>query len=110
MYRLLVADDEIIERKVLLKTLQKNLEGQCELFQAENGREALEIYEKEKIQNLMEEEQQKRKEKLEREKKMQKAMLDIKKKYGKNAILKGMNLQEDGTAMERNRQIGGHKA
>ena len=46
MYRLLVADDEIIERKVLLKTLQKNLEGQCELFQAENGREALEIYEK----------------------------------------------------------------
>ena len=50
MYRLLVADDEIIERKVLLKTLQKNLEGQCELFQAENGREALEIYEKEKIQ------------------------------------------------------------
>ena len=45
-----------------------------------------------------------------REKKMQKAMLDIKKKYGKNAILKGMNLQEDGTAMERNRQIGGHKA
>lgn len=49
-------------------------------------------------------------EKLEREKKMQKAMLDIKKKYGKNAILKGMNLQEDGTAMERNRQIGGHKA
>ena len=50
MYRLLVADDEIIERKVLLKTLQKNLEEQCELFQAENGREALEIYEKEKIQ------------------------------------------------------------
>jgi len=52
----------------------------------------------------------KKNEKLEREKKMQKAMLDIKKKYGKNAILKGMNLQEDGTAMERNRQIGGHKA
>ena len=50
MYRLLVADDEIIERKVLLKTMQKNIEGQCELFQAENGREALEIYEKEKIQ------------------------------------------------------------
>ena len=49
-------------------------------------------------------------EKLEREKKMQKAMLDIKKRYGKNAILKGMNLQENGTAMERNRQIGGHKA
>jgi DNA polymerase V len=55
-------------------------------------------------------EKEEKNEKLEREKKMQKAMLDIKKKYGKNAILKRMNLQEDGTAMERNRQIGGHKA
>ena len=55
-------------------------------------------------------EKEEKNEKLEREKKMQKTMLDIKKKYGKNAILKGMNLQEDGTAMERNRQIGGHKA
>ena len=47
---------------------------------------------------------------LEREKKIQTAMLDIKKKYGKNAILKGMNLEEGATARERNRQIGGHKA
>ena len=47
---------------------------------------------------------------LERERKMQQAMLDIKKKFGKNAILKGMNLEEGATAMERNRQIGGHKA
>ena len=41
---------------------------------------------------------------------MQKAMLDIKKKFGKNAILKGMNLEEGATTMERNKQIGGHKA
>lgn len=47
---------------------------------------------------------------LEREKKIQQAMLDIKTKYGKNAILKGMNLQEGGTTIERNHQIGGHKA
>ena len=47
---------------------------------------------------------------LEREKKMQKAMLTIKKKFGKNAILKGMNLEEGATAKDRNRQIGGHKA
>jgi DNA polymerase V len=47
---------------------------------------------------------------LERERKMQKAMLDIKKKFGKNSILKGMNLQKDATAVERNRQIGGHKS
>lgn len=47
---------------------------------------------------------------LEREHKIQEVMLDIKEKYGKNAILKGMNLQEGATAMERNCQIGGHKS
>ena len=47
---------------------------------------------------------------LERERKLQKATLAIKKKYGKNAILKGMNLEEGATAKERNKQIGGHKA
>ena len=44
------------------------------------------------------------------ERKRQQVMLDIKKKYGKNAILKGTNLEKGATAMERNRQIGGHKA
>lgn len=47
---------------------------------------------------------------LTREKSMQKAMLEIKKKYGKNAILKGMNLEEGATTLDRNKQIGGHKA
>ncbi len=47
---------------------------------------------------------------LEKEKKMQRAVIDIKKKHGKNAILKGMNLEEGATAKDRNRQIGGHKA
>ena len=47
---------------------------------------------------------------LEREKRRQRVILDIKKKYGKNAILKGMNLEEGATTMDRNRQIGGHKA
>ena len=47
---------------------------------------------------------------LEKEKNMQKAMLRIRNKYGKNAILKGMNLEEGATARERNEQIGGHKA
>lgn len=47
---------------------------------------------------------------LERERKMQNAMLDIKKKFGKNAVIKGMNLCEGATAIDRNKQIGGHKA
>ena len=46
----------------------------------------------------------------EREKRMQNTILDIKKKFGKNAILKRMNLQEGATAKDRNNQIGGHKA
>ena len=50
MYRVLIADDEMIERAVLYKTLHKNLGDQCAIFQAENGREALRIYEEEKIQ------------------------------------------------------------
>ncbi len=47
---------------------------------------------------------------LEREKRRQRAVLSIKKRYGKNAIVKGMNLEEGATAMDRNRQIGGHRA
>ena len=47
---------------------------------------------------------------LRREKKMQEAMLTIKKKYGKNAILKGVHYEEGATGRERNNQIGGHKA
>ena len=45
-----------------------------------------------------------------REKRRQQAVIGIKKKYGKNAILKGMNLEEGATARDRNRQIGGHRA
>lgn len=52
----------------------------------------------------------KEKQNLEKEQKLQKATLKIKEKYGKNAILKGMNLQEGATTKERNEIIGGHKA
>ena len=47
---------------------------------------------------------------LEKERKMQEAVLNIKKRFGKNAILKGLNFEEGATAKERNQQIGGHKA
>ncbi len=54
--------------------------------------------------------QQEETELLEREKRRQHAILRIRKKYGKNAILKGMNFQEGATAKDRNSRIGGHKA
>ncbi|MBQ1469602.1 MAG: DNA methylase, partial [Schwartzia sp.] len=49
-------------------------------------------------------------EKKEKEKSLQKAVIGIKKRYGKNAILKGTDLQEGATMIERNSQIGGHKS
>ena len=57
-----------------------------------------------------EKETEKEKAALEKEKRMQQAVLSIKQKYGKNAILKGMNLQEGATTIDRNNQIGGHRA
>lgn len=53
---------------------------------------------------------EKEEEKLEKERSMQEAMLKIKNRYGKNAILKGVNFEEGATGRERNRQVGGHKA
>lgn len=47
---------------------------------------------------------------LDRERRIQGAMLEIRRKYGCNAIVKGLNLRDGATAMERNEQIGGHKA
>ncbi len=58
----------------------------------------------------LERERSEREEKLRKERRLQEAMLSVKKKYGKNAMLKGMNLQEGAMTKERNRQIGGHKA
>ena len=54
-------------------------------------------------------EKEKNHEKELKEHELQKSIIDIKKKYGKNAILKGMNLVEGGTTKERNEQVGGHK-
>ena len=56
-----------------------------------------------------EREQKEREERLARERKMQEAVLAIQKKFGKNAVLKGMNLEKEATGRERNEQVGGHK-
>lgn len=58
----------------------------------------------------LEKQREEEKKSLEKEKAIQHAMLDIKKKFGKNAILKGTDLQEGATTIDRNNQIGGHKA
>ncbi|MGM9968920.1 MAG: DNA methylase [Anaeroplasma sp.] len=55
-------------------------------------------------------EDKKKEEEYQKEKKLQHTIINLKSKYGKNAILKGMNLEEGATTIERNGQIGGHKA
>ena len=51
-----------------------------------------------------------RKEQEERDRKVQKAVLEIRKRFGSNAVVRGMNLEEGATAIQRNSQIGGHNA
>ena len=66
--------------------------------------EQLDLFSSEKITRQVDEQS------LEKEKNLQKAILDIKKKYGKSSVMKGMNLEEGATTLDRNEQIGGHKA
>lgn len=58
----------------------------------------------------LEEQRRKENERLEKEKKRQKAILSLQQKYGKNIVLKGMNMIEGATMITRNGQVGGHKA
>lgn len=94
---LLIRRVTLVANRVVGETMvrEKKEFEQLDLFTDYEAREAAE-----KAEN----------EALEREKKMQQAVLSIKKKYGKNAILKGMNLQEGATTVDRNNQIGGHRA
>lgn len=76
----------------------------------EGGFRQLELFSDWGKEPAQEQDRRKDEEAREREKKMQKAVLEIQKKFGKNAVLKGMSLQDGATARERNGQIGGHKA
>ena len=58
----------------------------------------------------LEEKKKREKAAFEKERRLQEAMLEIRRKYGKNAILKGTSLQEGATMRDRNQSIGGHKA
>lgn len=60
--------------------------------------------------DLFESEEREKNERIARERRMQEAMVSIREKYGKNAILRGMNFVEGATARERNMQVGGHRA
>ena len=99
-----IVDTSLLVRRVNIAACNILPEARAE---EENGFTQLDLF-----TDFAAEQQRKEAEKtaLQREKRRQMALLQIKKRYGKNAIVKGMNLQEGATAMDRNRQIGGHRA
>ena len=83
----------------------------CNLVDSEKKKDEVVYQQFDLFSDTVKEEQKKKRqlEDEESEEKIQKAIIDIKRKYGKNSILKAMNLEEGGTTIERNNQVGGHK-
>ena len=101
--------DRIVDRNLLIRRVSvaaAHVEEESAIREQESF-EQLDLF---TDYEAAEKQREQEKQEQEREKRMQKAMLDIKKKFGKNAILKGMNLEDGATTVERNKQIGGHKA
>lgn len=96
--------DTIINRELLVRRI---ILTACDVVNEDDYKNIL-VYEQMNMfidYNLLAKQRKKERE----EKSLQKAVLDIKSKYGKNAVLKGMNFVSSGTTIERNEQIGGHK-
>jgi DNA polymerase V len=97
--------DSITDRKLLVRRL--NISTNHVVDEAEASEPApvqLELF------SDREAEENKKRDALEKERRLQEAQLAIKRRYGKNAILKGIDFEEGATTRERNAQIGGHKA
>ena len=90
----------LLFRYVLKQTYNQSINSAKSEAEAIKSQKLLEV--KEKFLN--------KKAELEKERRIQEAQLAIKRRFGKNAILRGLNFEEGATAKERNEQIGGHKA
>ncbi len=91
--------DRIVKPNLLVKRINMSLDHLANESILEKQYEQLSLFGNKEKDN-----------KNEKERELQKAILNIKNKYGKNSVLKGMNLEEGATTKERNEQIGGHKA
>lgn len=102
--------DRIVNSHLLIRRMNisvNNLIDEKQAAEIPEGGEQMSIFDD---CERLEQERAMEKVALEKEKQLQATIIDIKKKFGKNAILKGMNLEEGATAKDRNAQIGGHKA
>lgn len=95
-----IADTNLLSRRIGIAACDVISENE---IPQEETREQLSIFD-------MDKEPEEKNEDLTKERLLQEAMLEIKHKYGKNAVVKAKNLNKGGTQMERNGQIGGHKA
>ena len=97
--------DRIINKKLLTRriSLAANKVVSEEIAEKENNYTQINLFTNYTVEKRKHEQEL-------QERELQRSILDIKKKYGKNAILKGMNFQEGATTIERNSQIGGHKS
>lgn len=102
--------DRIVDKDLLVRRMNisaNRVIGESDAPEKNDGCEQLDFF---TDYDARQEAQREESEQLARERKLQEAEISIKKKFGKNAVLKGMNLEEGATAKNRNRQIGGHKA
>ena len=101
--------DKIVNKKLLIRRI--NISANNLIREEKNKNEKIiEQFSLFSDTNKVDRQRQQQKLDMKEEKKLQVTMLKIKKKYGKNAILKGMNLEEGATTIDRNSQIGGHRA
>ncbi len=101
--------DCVVEKDLLIRRVNITA-NRLEAENAVSQKQTVEQHDLFKDYAALEAERKAEAEALAEEKRLQLATLKIKKKYGKNAILKGMNLEEGATTLSRNQQIGGHKA
>ena len=99
--------DEIVNKNLLIRKINITV---CNLKTESKTKNDL-VFEQLDLFNTIDKtlEKEEVKKHQEDDKKLQHAIIDIKNKFGKNSILKGMNLEEGSTAIDRNREVGGHK-
>ncbi len=100
-----IVDPDLLVRRVYV--VANHVMDESRVPKQESNFEQLDLFTDYAARQEKREREEKR---LQRERKLQEAVLQMKRKYGKNAVLKGMNLEEGAMTVERNRQIGGHRA
>ncbi|MBO5552540.1 MAG: DNA methylase [Lachnospiraceae bacterium] len=98
---------DLLVRRIYVIAAHATDESRAEAYDSPGGYEQMDLFTDYKVK---EEEEQEKALRREKEKRLQDAMIDIKLKYGKNAVVRGTSMQEGATARDRNRQIGGHRA